>query len=174
MPSDAIVLLKADHKTVKGLFRQFERAGDDQGLKKQVVNQIIEELTVHTFLENTIMYPAVRKALPDLESDVMESYEEHHVADVLCLELIDLAPGNEHFDAKTTVLIENVRHHIEEEEQDWFPKARKGMDRKALLELGSRIESARSKAPRDPSTTRRASSRRRPPRSSPRTGDPTA
>ena len=150
MSSDAIVLLKADHKTVKGLFRQFERAGDDQGLKKQVVNQIIEELTVHTFLENTIMYPAVREALPDLESDVMESYEEHHVADVLCLELLDLAPGNEHFDAKTTVLIENVRHHIEEEEQDWFPKVRKGMDRKDLLELGARIESARPRRPTRP------------------------
>ena len=91
-PATRSCCLKADHKTVKGLFREFERAGDDPGLKKQVVNQIIEELTVHTYLENTIIYPAVRAALPDLESDVMESYEEHHVADVLCLELLDLAP----------------------------------------------------------------------------------
>ena len=150
MSSDAIVLLKEDHKTVKGLFRQFERAGDDEGLKKELVNQIIEELTVHTYLENTIIYPAVRKALPDLESDVMESYEEHHVADVLCLELLDLAPTNEHFHAKTTVLMENVRHHIDEEEQDWFPKVRKGMDREELVALGEQMEAARTTAPRDP------------------------
>ena len=150
MSSDAIVLLKADHKTVKGLFREFERAGNDLSLKKRVVNQIIEELTVHTYLENTIIYPAVRRALPDLESDVMESYEEHHVADVLCLELLDLAPSNEHFDAKTTVLIENVRHHIDEEEKDWFPKVRKGMDRATLLDLGAQLEATRPKAPATP------------------------
>jgi len=150
MSSDAIVLLKADHKTVKGLFRQFERAGEDEGLKKELVTQIIEELTVHTFLENTIVYPAVRKALPDLEDDVLESYEEHHVADVLCLELVDMAPGNDHFDAKTTVLMENVRHHIDEEEQDWFPKVRKGMPRKDLLALGEQLQAARPSAPRDP------------------------
>src|SRR4051812_17758722 len=115
MPSDAIVLLKEDHKKVKGLFRDFERAGEDAVLKAQLVTEIIAELTTHTYLENTIMYPAVRSALPHLEDDVLESYEEHHVADVLCLELVELNPDNEHFDAKAAVLMENVRHHIDEE-----------------------------------------------------------
>lgn len=150
MPSDAIVLLKEDHKKVKGLFRDFERSADSPVKKQQLVNEIIAELTTHTYLENTIMYPMVRKALPDLETDVMESYEEHHVADVLCLELIELSPDNEHFEAKATVLMENVRHHIEEEEQDWFPKVRKGMSRKELLAIGERIEAARPRAPKDP------------------------
>ena len=150
MSSDAIVILKQDHKTVKGLFRDFERSGEDLNLKQKLVNEIIEELTVHTYLENTIIYPAVRDTLPDLESDVMESYEEHHVADVLCVELLDLTPDNEHFEAKTTVLMENVRHHIDEEENDWFPKVREGMGRKALLELGEQIEAARPDAPHDP------------------------
>ena len=126
MPSDAIVLLKEDHKKVKRLFRDFERSGEDLDLKQRLVTQIIEELTTHTYLENTILYPSVRTALPDLEADVMESYEEHHVADVLCLELLELSPDNEHFEAKTTVLIENVRHHIDEEETEWFPKVREG------------------------------------------------
>ena len=150
MASDAIVMLKNDHKTVKGLFRKFEQAGDDTALKRRLVDQMIEELTAHTYLENEIMYPEVRKALPDLEDDVMESYEEHHVADVLCHELVDLDASNEHFDAKTTVLIENVRHHIEEEEEEWFPKVREGMSRKELLALGERIEATRPSAPRDP------------------------
>lgn len=70
------------------------------------------------------MYPRVRELVPDLEDDILESYEEHHVADVLVGELAAMTPGDERFDAKTTVQIENVEHHIEEEEQDWFPKVR--------------------------------------------------
>ena len=150
MSSDAIVVLKEDHKKVKRLFRQFERAGGDTQRKHQLVGEIIAELTVHTYLENEIMYPLVRQFLPDLEDDVLESYEEHHVVDVLALELLELDPSNEHFDAKTTVLIENVRHHVEEEETDWFPKVRAGMSRKDLLDIGAQIELMRPSAPRDP------------------------
>jgi len=96
------------------------------------------------------MYPEVRRLLPALEDDVLESYEEHHVADVLCMELSAMSPDAERFDAKTTVLIENVTHHIEEEEQEWFPKVRAGLGRKQLQELGARLEEARAKAPRSP------------------------
>ena len=64
------------------------------------------------------MYPRVRELLPDLEDDVLESYEEHHVADLLVVELAALEPTAERFEAKTTVLIENVRHHMDEEEQE--------------------------------------------------------
>ena len=66
----------------------------------------------------------MRSLIPDLEDDVLESYEEHHVADVLCMELYGMKPDAERFDAKTTVLIENVTHHIQEEEDEWFPKVR--------------------------------------------------
>jgi hypothetical protein len=97
------------------------------------------------------MYPRVREMLPDLEDDVLESYEEHHVADVLVAELASMKPDDERFDAKTTVLIENVRHHMKEEEDDWFPKVRKGLGRKALQQMGADIIEARKKAPRKPS-----------------------
>ncbi len=150
MSTDAIVLLKADHKEVKKVFRDFERAGEDEQAKGQLVKQMIELLTVHTYLENEVMYPEVRKLLPDLEDDVLESYEEHHVADVLCMELYSMKPSDERFDAKTTVLIENVRHHIEEEEQEWFPKVREGLGRKQLAELGERMAEMRKSAPRSP------------------------
>jgi hypothetical protein len=96
------------------------------------------------------MYPEVRALLPDLEDDVLESYEEHHVADILCMELSGMARDAERFDAKTTVLIESVTHHIKEEEEDWFPKVRAGLSRKQLQEIGARIEEARDKAPRTP------------------------
>jgi hemerythrin-like domain-containing protein len=149
MSTDAIVLLKADHKEVKKVFRDFEKASDEK-TKGKLVNQMIELLTVHTYLENEVMYPEVRRLLPDLEDDVLESYEEHHVADVLCMELYAMKPSDERFEAKTTVLIENVRHHIEEEEQEWFPQVREGLGRKQLAELGERMTALRKTAPRSP------------------------
>jgi hypothetical protein len=97
------------------------------------------------------MYPEVRRLIPDLEDDVLESYEEHHVADVLCAELAAMDPDDERFDAKTNVLIESVTHHIEEEEQDWFPKVRQGLGRRQLQDLGARMTELREKAPRKPS-----------------------
>jgi hemerythrin-like domain-containing protein len=151
MSSDAIVLLKADHKEVKSVFKQFQQAGEDATAKKgDLVKKMIELLTVHTYLENELIYPEVRRQLPDLEDDVLESYEEHHVADVLCLELSTMSADHERFDAKTTVLIENVLHHIEEEEQEWFPLVRKGMSRKQLADLGERMQEMRKTAPRSP------------------------
>jgi hemerythrin-like domain-containing protein len=86
--TDAIVLLKSDHKEILRTFRDFERAGDNAfATKGRLVKKMIELLTVHTYLENEVMYPRVRELLPELEDDVLESYEEHHVADVLVLEL---------------------------------------------------------------------------------------
>ncbi len=150
--TDAIVHLKDDHKEIRRLFTQFEKAGDGaEKTKGKLVDQIIEILTVHTYIENEVMYPRVRELLPDLEDDVLESYEEHHVADVLVMELSTMKPGDERFDAKTTVLIENVRHHIEEEEQEWFPQVRSGLGRKTLQEIGAELIAARKKAPRRPS-----------------------
>jgi hemerythrin-like domain-containing protein len=152
MSNDAIVILKRDHQEIRSLFRQFQAAGENATQTKgKLVNKIIELLTVHTYIENEGMYPAVRKLVPDLEDDVLESYEEHHVADLLCAELAAMAPDAERFDAKTTVLIENVTHHIEEEEQDWFPKVRAALGRKQLQEIGAEMLELRESAPRHPS-----------------------
>jgi hemerythrin superfamily protein len=151
MSTDAIVLLKADHKEMKALFKKFEQAGDDATKAKgALVKNMIQLLTMHTYIENEVMYPEVRRLLPDLEDDILESYEEHHVADVLVMELVGMSPDAERFDAKTTVLIENVTHHIEEEEQDWFPKVRAGLGRKQLSELGEQLLAAKKKAPHSP------------------------
>jgi hemerythrin-like domain-containing protein len=151
MPSDAIVLLKADHKELRRLFREFHEAGPNaRKTKGRIVEKIIELLTVHTYIENEVMYPRVRKLLPDLEGDVLESYEEHHVADVLSVELAVMSADAERFDAKATVLIENVNHHIDEEENDWFPKVRAGLGRIQLHDLGAKLEKARKKAPTSP------------------------
>jgi hemerythrin superfamily protein len=152
MSTDAIVLLKEDHKAVRKLFREFEAAGDGaEATKSRLVKEIIEALTVHTYIENEVMYPKVRELVPEVEGVVLESYEEHHVADVLCAELAMMSPQDERFDAKATVLIESVSHHIEEEEGEWFPKVRAALGRKELQDLGAALIDAKARAPRMPS-----------------------
>lgn len=151
MSTDAIVVLKEDHQRIRKLFRDFGKAGANAtATKGKIVSRIIEELTVHTYLENEVMYPEVRALLPEVEDDVLESYEEHHVADVLCMELYAMKPDAERFDAKVKVLIENVTHHIEEEEQEWFPQVRQGLSRTQLREIGARMVEMRPSAPRSP------------------------
>jgi hemerythrin-like domain-containing protein len=150
MSSDAIVFLKEEHKQMRRVFREFEKNKEDAGRRGEIVRRMIELLTIHTYLENEIMYPEVRRLLPEVEDDVLESYEEHHVADVLCLELWSMDPAHEHYPAKATVLIENVEHHMEEEEQEWFPKVRDGVGRKDLQDMGQRMIDRRPSAPRTP------------------------
>jgi hemerythrin-like domain-containing protein len=152
MSTDAIVILKQDHQQIRRLFRRFQDAGENAtATKGKLVDQIIELLTVHTYIENEVMYPQVRELVPDLEDDILESYEEHHVADVLTMELATMSADDEHFDAKTTVLIENVSHHMDEEEQEWFPEVRKALGRKQLQELGAEMLKVKESAPRRPS-----------------------
>jgi hemerythrin-like domain-containing protein len=116
----AIALLKKDHDTVKGLFDKFEKA-EGRPAKKKIVTQALAELKIHAAIEEEIFYPAVRKPVGN---DIMnEADEEHHVAKVLISELEEMDGHEDHYDAKFTVLAENVRHHIKEEENEVFPKA---------------------------------------------------
>ena len=151
MTTDAIVLLKDEHTSMRALFRKFEDAGPRaKATKNRVARKIIEELTSHTYLENECMYPEVRALMPEIEADILESYEEHHVADLLVFELFTMNADDERFVPKMTVLIENVEHHMDEEEKDWFPKVRKGLSRTTLGEIGDRMVEMRKSAPKSP------------------------
>jgi hypothetical protein len=88
--------------------------------------------------------------VPDLEDDILESYEEHHVADLLIQELALMRPDDERYRAKAMVLIENVRHHMDDEESDWFPRVREALGRNQLHELGTAMRLARKSAPAPP------------------------
>jgi hemerythrin superfamily protein len=148
---DAITLLKDDHKTVERLFKRFEKAGDRaHAEKRQVVDRIIAELAVHAAIEEQLFYPTTRAAVPETEDIALESLEEHHIVKWVLSELEGMSPDDERFTAKVTVLIENVRHHVEEEEQDYFPKVRKGLGRQALGELGEAMRAAKAVAPTHP------------------------
>ncbi len=148
---DGITLLRQDHKTVEGLFKRFERAGDGASeSKRDLVDRIIEELSVHAVIEEQVFYPAVREAVPDAEPTVLEALEEHHIVKWTLSELEGMAPDQERFDPKVTVLIESVRHHVEEEEGELFPEVRKALGRKRLAEIGEAMEKAKKAAPTRP------------------------
>ncbi|KOY55979.1 hemerythrin domain-containing protein [Streptomyces sp. XY332] len=148
---DAIVLLRDDHKTVEKLFKRFEKTGDDDVAERRTIaDEVIEELTVHAWVEERIFYPAAREAAPETTDHILESIEEHHAVVWMLSDLKNMDPADERFKAKMSVLMENVRHHVEEEEQEWFPQVRKAMGRKRLTELGDQLEAEKNKAPRDP------------------------
>ena len=131
---DAIAMLTADHKKVKKLFADFDKLkdeGSDED-KVSIVDQICNELKIHTELEEEIFYPAVRKAIDD--GDLMdEALVEHAGAKDLIAQLEDASPEDDLYDAKVTVLGEQIEHHVKEEEGDMFPKAKKAkVDTEAL------------------------------------------
>jgi hemerythrin superfamily protein len=136
-----IEMLKADHDHVKELFREFSELGDRAHKSKQrLAEQIFQELEVHSRLEEEIFYPAVREAAEEETREVVaEGIEEHHVVDVLIEEIRGLSPEDEAFDAKMKVLSENVEHHIEEEEGEMFPGARKNLGGDELETLGRQM-----------------------------------
>ena len=114
-------MLRKDHENVKGLFEEFEKA-KDATTKQRIVETVLTELAVHSKLEEEFIYPAIRAEIDD--DDLMdEALEEHHVVHGLLVELKKMKPNDERYDAKFTVLAENVRHHIKEEESEMFPKA---------------------------------------------------
>jgi hemerythrin-like domain-containing protein len=153
---DAITLLKNDHKAAARLFREFERAGPTTD-RQSVVDSIIETLSVHTAIEEGVFYPAARREASETLADVFEGLEEHHVVKWLLLELSELDPSDDRFNAKTKVVIEFVRHHVEEEETEFFPKLRKALGRKRLLELGAELEAAKVTAPGFPQVSAKMS-----------------
>ena len=117
----AISILLKDHDAVKALFDRFEKA-KNRSEKEQILQDALVQLKIHATIEEEIFYPAVRAHVGD---DLMnEADEEHHVARVLIAELDNGTPADDHRYAKFTVLSENVRHHIKEEEDDVLPKAR--------------------------------------------------
>ena len=149
-------LLKKDHAKVKDMFDQFEQAKDSR-TKARLIQETLRELDVHATVEERLIYPAIREEI-DAEDIMDEALEEHHVAHVLINELKRMTPSDERYEAKFTVLGENIKHHVKEEEGTMFPEAekadldweelaRKAMERKeGLMAQGSGAAKNRSGA----------------------------
>ncbi len=138
---DACSLLDTDHKNVKKLFTAYDelvgsKAASATAKKRQLAQQICAELTVHTQIEEEIFYPAVREAIK--ETDLLDEAEvEHASAKDLIAQIQDAEEIDEMFDAKVKVLGEYIDHHVKEERNEMFPKARaaKGLDLVTMREL---------------------------------------
>ena len=138
--TDATQLLMNDHREVKAMFQQFKKLAEEDGSddeKMLLAEQICVALTVHTQLEEELLYPAARELLTDDEELIDEAYVEHMGAKELIAKIKDAAPDSPLYDAKVTVLGEYIDHHVNEEETELFPKLRKtSLD---LAELGERL-----------------------------------
>ena len=124
--ADAIALLTKDHENVKKLFKQYEKMKESASgeEKAALAAQVCLELTVHAQVEEELFYPTVREAIDD--SDLMDEAEvEHASAKDLIAQISDMDPDDEFFDAKVKVLGEYIDHHVKEEENEMFPKAKK-------------------------------------------------
>jgi hemerythrin superfamily protein len=149
---DVLTLLRQDHRKVDDLFKRFENSGERAyKAKRKLVDQIINELSIHAAIEEEVFYPGVRERMQQSQADVLESLEEHHLVKVTLSELEGLDPGDERFDAKVMVMMESVRHHAKEEEEgQLFPRVRKAFTPAELREMGARLEQARKRAPTRP------------------------
>lgn len=134
-PKEATAILRADHRLVNELFDQFESTKSD-AKKAQLVAQICKELTVHAEIEEEIFYPAVKAAMKDHEL-VPEATVEHATLKDLIAQLEGMEPDGEMYDAKVRVMGEYVKHHVKEEQNEMFPKAKStDID---MMELGAQM-----------------------------------
>jgi iron-sulfur cluster repair protein YtfE (RIC family) len=134
-------ILKEDHKKVKSLFSEVESGGS-----KEVFAKIEQELKVHMDAEEKFLYPVLEKHQQELKEKALESFEEHHVAKQSLKEITKLSPSDEHWKAKVSVLKEMIDHHIEEEEKQLFPMAKKALDKDTIQDITTKIQQAKTKA----------------------------
>lgn len=120
MPN-ATQMIRQDHKKVEGLFKKFEQTQGSQS-KRRLAENAMAELEVHAALEEEIFYPAVKKEVDDGSSMVQEAIEEHQTVKQLISELKGMQEANEEFESQFSQLMENVQHHVEEEESEMLPK----------------------------------------------------
>jgi hemerythrin-like domain-containing protein len=143
---DALTLLRRDHDKVKALLKELEPTTERAvKTRTELFATLKSELTVHEIIEEEIFYPTL-KGHPSARDIVLEGYEEHGVVDTLMGELEGLSVEDETWGAKAKVMIENIEHHIEEEEGEMFGKARQVFDRDELEQLGRAMEARKAEA----------------------------
>ncbi len=141
---NAFTLLKADHQKVAGILKKIDETTERAvKTREELFTQVKTELDVHTRIEETIFYPALKDA-EETRDITLEAFEEHRLVKQLLRELDAADKGSEEWTAKFTVLKENIEHHVEEEEDDMFKKARKVLSDEEAETLGTRMEEAKT------------------------------
>jgi hemerythrin superfamily protein len=148
---NAVDLLLRQHDQIRSLFEKFESMSHRPSKKKEeLVGELITILTKHAKVEELVFYPAVGNEVEGQGDEVDESIEEHHGADLLMRELEGLSSDATRYDTKVHVLMENVMHHIEEEESDLFPSVREALSEERLRQIGAGMQEAWEVAPSRP------------------------
>lgn len=144
---DAVALLREEHRAVEQEFKKFEGLGPNAvNTRQKIVDGIVEQLSKHAEIEELVFYPIVRDRISELDGDVLEALEEHHLVKLTLSELGRTPSDHERYVPKVQVLIENVRHHVDEEETQLFPRVREAFTRTELEEIGAKLADARTTA----------------------------
>ncbi|GAA4846635.1 hemerythrin domain-containing protein [Saccharopolyspora rosea] len=147
---DLVDVLVADHRQVDQAFTDYERGGMSDRQRRDLVDHIITELVRHSLAEEQYLYPAAREILPDGDEIADHEIAEHAEAERLMKELEGLDPADPAFDRLTRELIDDIRHHVADEENDLFPRLRQLCDADQLRDLGAKIAMAKESAPTRP------------------------
>jgi hemerythrin superfamily protein len=147
---DLIDVLTADHRTVERLFAEIETSTGNPKRRREVVDVVIAELTRHSSAEEQYLYPTAREHLSAGEDIADHEIAEHAEAEELMRQLMPLDVSDTQFDALLAELIEGIRHHVQEEETELFPRLRQACDHETLVDLGHKVAEARKRAPTMP------------------------
>ncbi|MPZ72376.1 MAG: hemerythrin domain-containing protein [Nitriliruptorales bacterium] len=146
---DAVDVLVQDHREVEELFSRYERAAnaDERG---KIVHAVIHELAVHGEIEELLFYPRVRTSLPDGDALADEAVDEHLEIKKALNDLDKMTARDDGFEPRMRELMAEVRHHVEEEENDMFPRIRDAIDREPLEQLGNSLQAVKKFVPTRP------------------------
>lgn len=147
---DAINLTLQDHRHVESLFARYESLTGDGDRKRDIVREIIRELSIHAAIEEQFLYPVIRNNLPDGKSLVEEAIQEHQEAKELLDELDGMLPDESGYDERVSSLLRDVRHHVQEEEDELLPKLRSAVSQERLEQVGEAMEAGKRLAPTRP------------------------
>ncbi|MCX4750829.1 hemerythrin domain-containing protein [Kitasatospora sp. NBC_01287] len=152
MSSDAIVLLKQEHKELQRLFKEYRAVGPaDAAARVDLAQHIVHDLTVHSYLVDEVLYPQVVALLRDPAHEALRGYRDHRAIDRLCEEVSGRGVGDPAFTGLVDSLLSAAAQQMSQEEREWFPQLRAALRRADLQEIGTRLLAVRETAPRHPS-----------------------
>jgi hemerythrin superfamily protein len=148
-PIDAVDLLTSDHRTVEELFGRYEQTADAEE-RTRIVHEVVHELAVHGEIEELLFYPRIREALSDGDSAADEAIHEHVEIKETLNALDRMTASEDGFDERMKELMAEVRHHVQEEESDIFPRFREALSTEDLQQLGTQLRRAKALVPTRP------------------------
>jgi len=144
--TDILTLIEADHRKVEELLSEIEKTKGAK--KKDLFRQIYQEMTLHAQAEELVFYPAMQE-YEQTAALIEEAEEEHNIVKILLEEMLSIEPSDENFQMKMRYLLDNIAHHVEEEESEIFEAVRACMDEKQLQELGKEFQTTKSNVESD-------------------------